>query len=64
VKFCARKARDPTGSAWHGAEGFRSRSAHESQSFGAPMQELTQMALLFVAVEIADVTPPTEEHRS
>jgi transposase-like protein len=27
-------------------------------------QELTQVAPLFVAVEIADTTPPTEEHTS
>ena len=27
-------------------------------------QELTQMAPLFVAVEIAEATQPTEEHRS
>ena len=27
-------------------------------------QELTQVAPLFVAVEIADATPPTEEHAS
>ena len=27
-------------------------------------QELTQVAPLFVAVEIADVIPPTEEHTS
>ena len=27
-------------------------------------QELTQAAPLFVAVEIADATPPTEEHAS
>ena len=27
-------------------------------------QELTQVATLFVAVDIADTTPPTEEHAS
>jgi hypothetical protein len=36
-------------------------------SRGCPVrwkQELTQVAPLFVAVEIVDATPPTEEYRS
>ena len=42
----------------------RSSTPKLVEARGLPAQELMQVAPLFAAVEIADATPSTEEHRS